>query len=91
MASIYTTEQKKVVARIIKLRKSGKGYPAIAAALNEARVPTFGREGATWYGPTVRHICIRELGSAEESLKVAGTTRPTAKKAAAKKPRVRRK
>jgi hypothetical protein len=71
----YTPAQQKVVARIVELRKSGKGYPAIAAELNKAKTPTFGK-GAQWYGPVVRHICIRELGSAEKSLKAAGTKAP---------------
>jgi hypothetical protein len=79
LARTYTADEKKVVAHIVKLRRSGKGYPAIANALNEKGVPTFGRKGAHWFGPTVRAVCLREFGAADASLKAAGKKRPTPK------------
>lgn len=74
----YNPEQKKIAKQIVRLRKSGLGYPAIANKLNERGVATFGK-GKQWYGPTVRHVAIRELGSAEASLELAGRKRPMQK------------
>ncbi|MGH3056616.1 MAG: recombinase family protein [Gaiellaceae bacterium] len=72
------------VKRIVKLRKKGLGYPAIAKVLNDEKVATFGK-GKVWYGPTVRAVCLREFGDAARSMKAAGTKAPTRKSAAAKK------
>jgi hypothetical protein len=78
-STTYAPEKKKVVKRIMALRKKGLGYPAIARELNEAGIAPFGG-GRAWYGPTVRHVCIRVAGSAAASMKVAGTKPPTSKK-----------
>jgi hypothetical protein len=57
-----TEGQLTVVARIMEMRGEGMGYPKIAALLNEAGVPTFGRPGAKWHGPTVRNIVLKQNG-----------------------------
>lgn len=50
-----------VVQRVVSLRAEGKSYAAIAAVLNDDGVPCAGRrQGARWYGSTVRAICQRE-------------------------------
>jgi Recombinase len=68
-AKAKATERAKVVKQIVRLRKAGNGYPAIAKVLNDSGVPTLGK-GKAWYAPVVRAICIRELGGAEESQNV---------------------
>lgn len=52
------------------LREQGEGWRAIAARLNDARVPTT-QGGARWYGSTVRAIWTR-LQSAAAPVVVAG-------------------
>lgn len=74
-AADHEQERRKVVQRIVRRRKAGLGYPAIAKELNEAGIPSFGG-GKTWHPPVVRGICIREFGGAEESIKEAGTKAP---------------
>lgn len=64
------TDKAPTTKLIVKLRKKGKGYPAIAAQLNADKVPTFSG-GKKWHGVTVRGICVREFGGAQEALDVA--------------------
>jgi DNA invertase Pin-like site-specific DNA recombinase len=47
-----------VVRRIQRLRARGLSLRAIAAELNEARVPT-AQGGRQWYAATVRHVLLR--------------------------------
>jgi len=47
-----------VVSRILKHRKRGKSYTAIADHLNGQGIPT--KQGRQWYASTVHYICKRQ-------------------------------
>jgi len=47
-----------VVSRILKHRKRGKSYTAIADHLNRQGIPT--KQGRQWYASTVHYICKRQ-------------------------------
>jgi DNA invertase Pin-like site-specific DNA recombinase len=52
------TVPQSVVRRIQRLRACGDSFRAIAASLNQARVPT-AQGGKQWYAATVRHVLLR--------------------------------
>jgi DNA invertase Pin-like site-specific DNA recombinase len=52
------TVPKTVVRRIQRQRARGDSFRAIAADLNQAKVPT-SQGGKQWYAATVRHVLLR--------------------------------
>jgi DNA invertase Pin-like site-specific DNA recombinase len=49
--------EQKIIQIMIRHRKAGKGYQAIANLLNKKGYPT--KQGKTWYYPTVKNILDR--------------------------------